>query len=403
MTNRQKLEIRRSEVRSRLAEIAGLDELTDEIRSESKALEAQFSDLEVQYRAAVISEQEKETRKAVEPDAEQKALNRLLERANVGTKILSVVEGRSVRGAEKEVDQHFKIEGDGLAIDYLRETSRELRAVTPGPADVGAVQRPIIGEIFPDGVASFLGVSMPTVAVGEQTYTVLTTGADVKTPAENAAAAETTGAFTATVLAPKRAQASFFWSIEDEARLAGMESALRQNLRQALSSKFDRILIHDSGAGLLGGGLTAPNDPTAVATFAGYKSAVTSQVDGLYASMPDQVRLLIGSDTYGHAEGLYRTNNQGNNESAFEIMSRKSGGVRVSSHVPAKASDIQGAIAARRINAMHAVFPTWRRLTVIPDRVTKAANGQVLVTVVALWALKVLRADGFQALKFKLA
>lgn len=398
MTAKQKLEIRRSEIRQRLGEIAQAENYTDDLRTEQVNLESEYADLERRYRAATIAEDEKQTRQIVEPDGERKAFKRLLDRASIGNILQASLEQRGTDGAEAELQQHFGLAGNQIAIEQL-----EQRAVTPAPADVGQRQHPIIPQIFPEGVASFLGVGMPTVPVGEQTYTVLTTGATVHTPDENADAAETTGAFTASVLSPKREQASFFWSIEDQARLTGMEPALRQNLRQALSSKFDRTLIHDSGAGLLGGGLTAPNDPGAVATFGGYKKAITDQVDGLYASMPNQVRLLIGSTTYGHAEGLYRTNNQGNNESAFEIMSRKSGGVRVSSHVPAKSSNIQGAIAARRINAMHAVMPIWRGITLIPDNVTKAKSGQIVLTAVALWSLKVLRADGFSRLKFKLA
>ena len=54
MTTKQKLELRRSELRSRLAEIAGLDELTDEIRTESKAAGNRVcTDLETKYRAAL--------------------------------------------------------------------------------------------------------------------------------------------------------------------------------------------------------------------------------------------------------------------------------------------------------------------------------------------------------------
>ncbi len=275
--------------------------------------------------------------------------------------------------------------------------------MTPAPADVGQSQHPIIPQIFPRGVASFLGVGIPTVPVGEQTYTVLTTGATVGTPAKGADQDESTGAFTATVLSPKRAQASFFWSIEDPARLAGMEAALRQNLRQAMSSKFDGLLLGDTDEGLLAGGLTAPGYPAAVAKFGDYKSAVTAQVDGKYASMPDGVRLLIGAETYRHSEGVYRVANNGTNESGFKVMSRKSGGVRVSDHVAAAASNDQGAIAARRINAMHAVMPIWRGITLIPDNVTKAKSGQLVLTAVALWSLKVLRSDAFSRLKFKLA
>ena len=119
--------------------------------------------------------------------------------------------------------------------------------------------------------------------------------------------------------------------------------------------------------------------------------------------MPDGVRLLIGAETYRHAEGIYRVANNGTNESGYEVMTRKSGGVRTSSHVPAAASNIQGALAARRLNAMHAVMPIWRGITLIPDNVTKAKSGQVVLTAVALWSLKVLRSDGFSRLKFKLA
>lgn len=82
-------------------------------------------------------------------------------------------------------------------------------------------------------------------------------------------------------------------------------------------------------------------------------------------------------------------------------MRRKSGGVRVSDHVPAPASNIQGALAARRLNAMHATMPIWRGVTLIPDNISLAKKGQIQLTAVALWSLKVLRSDGFGRLKFK--
>ena len=184
-----------------------------------------------------------------------------------------------------------------------------------------------------------------------------------------------------------------------------MEDALRSNLRQALSSKFDNILLNDSTAGLLGGGLTAPNDPSSVVDWPGYKGLLTDQVDGHYASMPDQVRMLIGSKTYTHMETLYRVlaANGGVNESSYELLVRKSGGVRISSHVVAPSANIQGLITVRRPSALHAVMPLWQGITLIPDRVTKAANGQVQLTAVALYRLSVLRSAGFGRLKVKLA
>ena len=82
--------------------------------------------------------------------------------------------------------------------------------MTPAPGDVGHSQQPIIPGVFPQACAAFLGVDMPTVGVGEPVFPVLTQNADAHTPAENAAAAETTGSFSADVLSPARIQASFF-------------------------------------------------------------------------------------------------------------------------------------------------------------------------------------------------
>ena len=111
----------------------------------------------------------------------------------------------------------------------------ETRAVTPAPGQVAQNQSAIIPGVFPMSCAAFLSIDMPTVATGDAVFPVLTTSADVHTPAENAAAAETTGSFAADVLSPARLQASFFYSREDRARFSGMDEALRSNLSDALS------------------------------------------------------------------------------------------------------------------------------------------------------------------------
>ena len=110
------------------------------------------------------------------------------------------------------------------------EMLMEHRAVTPAPGDVGQSQSQIVGFVFPQSVASFLAIPSAIVPVGDATYPVLTSDPAAGTPAENAAQAETTGTFTADVLTPKRIQASFFWSREDAARLAGMGDALPRRL-----------------------------------------------------------------------------------------------------------------------------------------------------------------------------
>ena len=388
-----KIKLRRSECRERLNELSGLETLEAEHREELDKLTLEFGDLEKQYRAALILADSTNGK----PDGEKRELESILKGVDVGAILQASLDQRSTDGKEKEIQDHFGLAGNQFPIELLEE-----RAVTPAPSDVGRDQMPIIPQIFPDSVSSFLGVSQPTVAVGEKVYTVLSTGATVSTPGKGESVAESTGAFTAYTLAPKRAQTSFFWNLEDQHTLRGMDSALRSNLRSSLSSKLDAILLNDSGDGLLGSGLTQPSDPTSVENYQTYKAAVTSQVDGLYASSPGGVRVLLGAETYRHSAGLYRGTTT-DNESGYAVMSRLAGGVRVSSHVPAASSNIQGAIAARATGALHAVMPLWRSATFIPDSISKAASGQIVLTCVLLYGLKVVRSAGFAPLKFKIA
>ena len=102
--------------------------------------------------------------------------------------------------------------------------------------------------MFPNSVAAFLGIPSPVVPVGDTTFPVLTSDPAAGTPAENAAQSETTGAFSADVLTPKRIQASFFWSREDQSRMAGMGDALREALQGGIADKLDKeILVGTNG------------------------------------------------------------------------------------------------------------------------------------------------------------
>ena len=211
----------------------------------------------------------------------------------------------------------------------------ETRAVTPAPANVGLNQAEILPGVFPQSCGAFLGVDMPTVPVGEAIYPVLATNPTVHTPAENATAADTTGSFTADVLSPSRLQAAFFYSREDRARFAGMDSALRTNLSEALMDGLDKQIIAGTNGFLGSSGLTDPSNPGSEADFAAYRALVydAAVVDGLYAHDAMGVRLVVGPATYAHAAGKYRSNNA--DDSAIDSLMNLSGGVKVSAHVPA--------------------------------------------------------------------
>ena len=134
-------------------------------------------------------------------------------------------------------------------------------------------------------------------------------------------------------------------------------------------------------------------DAAAVDTFASYRSElVYDRLDGRYAKMESDVRLLMGAKTAVHAASLYRSNNA--DDSAIDSLRRISGGVRISAHVAAVNGNKQDVIV-RRGSGDDAVAALWAGVTLIPDEVTAAKTGKIILTAVLMAAFKVTRTDGF--------
>ena len=389
MTPKQTLELRQSVIRSRLAEIAGQD-TTPEIRSEIDTLGTEYGNNETSIRAYTIAADSEpvETR-----STEDRQRAELLKQANVGQLVFDLLNGRSgTDGQMAEYQKEHGLASNEISVRMLRDDEIETRAVSAAPANVGQNQQPIVDYVFPQSAAAFMGIDMPTVGVGETVWPVLTSTLAVHTPAENAAAAETAGAFSAEVLSPGRLQASFFYSREDRARFAGMDSALRENLSMGLADGLDKAIIAGAN-GLLTGTNLANHNVSAETTYALYRDHLLySRIDGRYAAVSGDIRILMGSDTYAHAASQYRGNSD--NADALESLMRASGGVRVSSHVPDAASSKQNAVVRRGLRR-DMVAPVWDNVAIIPDEVTKAENGQIVLTAVMLHAVKILRAAGF--------
>ena len=405
MTESQKrlreLAERQSSERQRMAELSMMDSLDDEQRSELDRIENGTPDLERTMRAAQVAvdaedeAQRLEGRTRTADTPEDRELRELAGRANVGTIFDAALEHRATSGAEKEIQDHHRLHSNQVPLMLL-----ETRAVTPAPANVGQDLGEIIPGVFPQACATWLGVDMPVVPVGQSVYPVLSTNATVHNPAENADAAETTGAFTADVLTGSRLQAAFFYSREDRARFAGMDSALRMNLSDALSDALDLRVIAGTD-GLLTGTNLANHNVTVATTFASYKASLGyGRVDGTWASMVGDIRVLMGSETFAHAATAYRSNNA--DDDALMVLMGATGGVKVSSHVPAAASNRQNTVVRLGMQR-DMVSPVWEGLTLIPDEVTLAASGQIKITAVMLSATKILRPAGFYKQQVQIA
>ena len=117
--------------------------------------------------------------------------------------------------------------------------------------------------------------------------------------------------------------------------------------------------------------------------------------------MASDVKLVVGASTYKASGAAYRSNNADYN--ALDAMQRISGGVRVSSHVTAVAAKRQDAIA-KLGPAVGMVAPVWQGVTIVPDEITKLkSTGEIVLTAVMLYAVKVIRADAYARVRVQVA
>ena len=397
MTDKLRIKLRRSEIRSRLAEIAGVEAgaLTDELRTEAEALRGEYSDSEIQLRSALLADPDDDQVETATGSAEDRQLRQLEQRAagGLGEIFDTTLGGRAPEGAIAELQQHLGIDRNQVPLSVLRDPL-ETRAVTPAPTDTESMQQPVLQNVFPASVTAFLGIPTPTVGAGDSVFPVLGTAATVGGPhADSTAVSETTGAFTATALAPERLQASFFYRRTDRARFRDMSESLRENLSMALMDALDAEVIAGTGHGLLNGTVLANHNVSAQTDFANYISNLAfSRVDGAYAMSTMDVRIVMGSATYAHAGGTYRANEA--DVTALGRLMDVTGGVRVSAHVPAAASNKQNVLCRRGMRADYAA-PIWEGVSIVPDEVTKAGSGEIVVTAFLLANFALLRSDGF--------
>ena len=405
MTPLQTLEVRAADIRGRLAVIGGmpLDDMSDAITAELATLRTEYTTNESQQAALKVAGDGAPT--PIERNtSEGREFRGLLQGGNVGMILDCAVNGGAITGQTAELQKHYGLEVRQVPLAMLitdwSAPEIETRAATPAPANVGTMQQSIIPYVFPQAAATYLGIDMPTVGVGETVFPVLTSELTVGAPAENAAQAETTGAFAADTLSPSRIQAAFFYSREDRARFANMDAALRENLSMGLSDGLDRQILRGTN-GLLTG-INLPNhNVTTETTYALFRSQMAyGRVDGRYAATAGDLRILMGAASYAQAASQYRGNND--NMDALMALMQQTGGVRVSAHVPAIASKRQNAVI-RLGMARDMVAPIWEGIEIIPDEVTLAANGQIKITAVMLHAVKVLRADGFYKQQVEIA
>ena len=410
------LAVRASEIRS---EINGL-EPGDATLEKRRELLASLNTVESEYRAALTAE---EADNAGAPDAngltaDEREFRELTTKAELRHVFRAVMNGDPLAGAEKELQEHRGLTGHNIPWDMIGpravvpRTEDRVDAVSSAPADSHLQQHPILGRVFARSATATLGVAMPMVATGEQNYPVVTTTDTAAILAKDAAEGDTADAgITAHVIEPKRLQRSYLFRREDQAVLGGLEEALRADLSMAVADLLDaQVLAGDGTTGAqfggflatpANGGLTARADTPARVTFALAAAEAARGIDGKYAGGLSECAVVIGDDTARDLASKFQNNDS---EAALAYMARTTMKTMASANVPDVTSMFQEGIIARMGAAgANAVCPTWDSMFMIRDEITGRKSGQIGLTIGMLAGFNILRAGGFDRLKFKVA
>ena len=411
MTRLQKAQLKLSQSRVAINELAAKPDRTEEENAKLSELRAKHSDLETEYREALEDAGAPERREhRIENGAqtpEQREFLELEGQVTIGDYLTGRPEGAAL--------EYRSAVGNRVGVPLsllLTEAERvELRAdvASTSPANVSINSQAILAKLREESITDFLGVSMPSVAVGEASFPIITGTPNVGIVDAGAALESTAVTLSANRLPPRRLQARISWLIEDEFSLAGFTDALRREARRVLMEQVDKMVISGKASAPAVDGflrtLTAATDPTAA-------SAMNDLVEEFVPSPPwssrvSEPRLLCNRDMVLNFMGL---NSSGtlNWDRDLMALDRSSVGeqLRASAFIPAATGTPKIAEAIRFAGprgAGRAVAPIWVDGLAIEDLVSDSAKGLRHATFVTMSNFAILDSGPWTRVKFQFA
>ena len=417
MTARQKIELRRSEIRHRLGELAALDgeQRTEPIEVEQRTLLTELKDSESRLQAAIASDEADDRLRGEQTngDGEHRERLALRSRARLGNYVAARLRGQMVSGAEAELTEAAGVENIPLELWDVPRIG-EQRDISGAPGTVGVNLDMIRPAIFAPSIAPRLGIEMPRVGSGTYASATINQSVTAGAKAKSGDAPATAATFSVTTATPKRVSARLELTLEDIAAVGqdNFESALRENISLALSDELDNQAINGDGqAPNLSGILHRLGNPTApgagVATFDDFVTAFADGIDGLWSSTLMDVGIVAGVDTFRLSAKTFRDaagQDLGGTSFASYAMD-KTGGWWTNKRMPVKAAHIQQAILYRkgRTGIRTAVSPHWGEVG-IDDVYSGSGRGERFFTVhILLGDMILVQPDAYSEVSFRVS
>ena len=413
MTPLQTIQLKQSEVRTKLSAELGKAE-ADRVEGELETLTKQAQTLELEYRAALLVDQETGIPDRVETP-EGRELSELRSRVHFGKYVQAAMAGGGIiDGPELEYNQELNIERNYFPMDILARSlpdGGELETRAKRDGDAGASQGSWLDRVFAMSAAQRVGVTFRSVSPGVAAYPVTTAGGSGVQRGRDEAVGESTYTIAVTEMKPSRNAVHGIYSVEDDLRLPGLSDAIERDMRDAVMDAIDKaIFVGDSGANEAGADITGLNTAaiteTTLTQANKIKGAETLQVflawvDGIYAGMIEDLNVVtaVGANTLW---GGTIVNAAASNETIAQFL--RASGMTWQTRGGIETNTANGNFGAfvglNRGMDGSAIAAVWNAGQLIRDPYSSATSGQVQLTLNYLWNLAIPRAANFKRLKF---
>lgn len=374
-----------SEIRSQLSELAGKDTPTeDEIRS-MDSLDKDYRNKESQLRAALLVETEERRDAGAELEKrEDKEYADLVAGFEARQVANALDHGAALEGRTAELVAELRSQGSFQGIPVPIEVLEQRAGETIASGLYEPKQtRDLIGRIFPNSVASRIGVQSVNIPSGAVEWPILTAGATAgwaNGELANVGAPNAAATTEVTLKPDHNLGAQMILSRKSLKQTAGIENAIRADMGAAIATALDNAVINGTGAtgqplGLIPGAATYGIDVEAgtLATWADIRAEVVAFMEANAITDPNQVRIAFPPAVWSTLDGSYVTGT-----AVTELDRLQSHGIRpvLANQVPA-----DHAILTTTVNGIAPAFlGVYGAIDMIRDPYTLAGSGQLVLT-----------------------
>ncbi|MBI6628274.1 phage major capsid protein [Pontibaca salina] len=388
MLDSVKISRRQSEIRQTLSELVGKTDATEDETRSMESLDKEYRANEVKYRAALIAEDEQRSEAKGELETRSdREWSEMMGGFELRQVAMALDEGRKLDGATAEIIEEMRSAGgyQGIPVPMEALETRAGETVSGDQVLNPKAVRPLIDRIFPNSVASQLGIQRVSIAQGEVAFPVATAGAVFGWQTNELADVGAANPFETSERSLNPDHTGGAQMVISRKALkqsgAGLEAAIRRDLNAVIATELDRVVINGSGAageplGIIPGAGTYGITSTAIgaaASWAAFRAEIVAFMEANAITSPSQVNLAFDPAIWADLDEALIS---GTAVSEWNRLTNHVGTPAISNTIPA-----ESAIMTANVKGVAPGYlGVYGGVDLIRDPYTKAGSGSLVLT-----------------------